>query len=165
MVKIMNDPIKFFNLESYIYTSNMYVFNEDYKLIKFDTPYDIIDYFYNIRLSFYEKRKKYLLSVYDKDKSILINRINFISGVISTKIKISNQPMVKIKKQLESLKFDKQNDSFDYLLRMTISSLTKEKIIELKSELSKIELTISKLSNMDISKLWINDLKILKKSL
>lgn len=165
MKNILDDPYKFFNLESYIHTKNMYAFDEEYTLRRFETPYDLIDYFYDVRLKYYDKRKKYLIDKINLDKDIISNRIKFINGVISSKIKIHRQPKLKIVNQLEVLKMTLVDDSYDYLLGMPIYSLTKEKMIELKELYEKKKIELEEIKNTEITKMWLDDLKILKKSL
>lgn len=165
MKSIMEYPYKFFNLESYIHTNNMYAFDENYKLKKFETPYDLIDYFFEVRIKYYEKRKNYIINKLENDKNILYNKIKFINNVISEKIKIYRQPKNKIEKQLDELKFMKIDDSFNYLLNLPIYSLTKEKMIELKELFNSKKLELDEIKNTDIDKLWLNDLKNLKKLL
>lgn len=165
MKNIMEDPYKFFNLESYIHTNNMYAFDENYILRKFDTPYDLIDYFFEIRIKYYDKRKNYIINKLENEKNILFNKIKFINNVISEKIKIYRQPKNKIEKQLDEFKFMKIDDSFNYLLNLPIYSLTKEKMIELKELYNSKKLELDEIKNTDIDKLWLNDLKNLKKLL
>jgi len=165
MKNIMEDPYKFFNLESYIHTNNMYAFDENYILRKFDNPYDLIDYFFEIRIKYYVKRKNYIINKLENEKNILFNKIKFINNVISEKIKIYRQPKNKIEKQLDEFKFMKIDDSFNYLLNLPIYSLTKEKMIELKELYNSKKLELDEIKNTDIDKLWLNDLKNLKKLL
>jgi len=165
MKNILEEPYKFLNLETYMHMKNMYAFDENYKLKKFETPYDLIDYFYDIRLSYYGKRKKYLIDKINLDKSIIYNRIKFINGVISNKIKIHRMAKDNIVSQLDVLKLMKIDESYDYLLGMPIYSLTKEKMIELKEQYEKKKAELEEIKNTEITKMWLKDLKELKKSL
>jgi len=162
MKKIMENPYKFFNLESYININNMYAFDINSKLKKFNSPYDIIEHFYNVRYDYYKKRKEYLLSKIDTDKKITYNKIKFIKYVISNKLKINNKPKLKIIEQLDNLNFLKINDSYDYLLNMSIYNLTKEKIEILLNEYNKIKEELNNLKKLSIENIWLKDLKQLK---
>ena len=165
MKKILENPYKFLNLETYIHMKNMYAFDENYILKKFEQPYDLIDYFYDIRLKYYDNRKKYLIKKINLDKSILYNRIKFINGVISNKIKIHRQTKVNIVNQLDTLKMTMVDDSYDYLLGMPIYSLTKEKIDELKEQYEKKKIELEEIKKTEITKMWLKDLRNLKKTL
>jgi len=165
MKNIMIDPYKFFNLESFINLNNMYLFDINYKLIKFESPYDIIDYYFDKRLDYYHKRKQYLINKKNTDKILLFNKIKFIKYIIQNKIIINKQPKINIINQLINLKFQKQNDTFDYLLNMPLYNLTKEKIDDFNKQLNNIKNDILLLKNTTINDMWINDLNILKKIL
>ena len=47
---------------------------------------DIMEEFFNLRLSFYEKRKTYLLSKLGREVGILNNKVKFILGVMADEI-------------------------------------------------------------------------------
>jgi DNA topoisomerase-2 len=49
--------IEFFKLTSKINTSNMICFDFDGKIKKYDSPEDILEAFYPVRLAYYQKRK------------------------------------------------------------------------------------------------------------
>jgi len=159
---IDSDPYKVFSLESYFNINNMYLFDENYKLVKFDSPYGLINYFYERRLVYYEKRKSYLIEQLEKEKQILYNRIKFINLVITNKITIHKQTKEKIESQLTEHRLLKINDSYDYLLTMMIYSLTKEKMIELKNSYDKKKDELERIKNTEVKTMWLEDLKELK---
>ena len=49
---------------------------------------DIMEEFFHLRLSFYEKRKSYLISKIAREVEILENKVKFILGYMNDKIKI-----------------------------------------------------------------------------
>lgn len=57
--------VEFFKLTSKLTTSNMICFDFEGKIKKYDSPEEIIEDFYPVRLAHYQKRKVcYSLSVY-----------------------------------------------------------------------------------------------------
>ena len=84
----------------------------------------------------------------------------FIKGVIEETIIIKNQSLEKIYKQLESAEriVKDNNDSFDYLLRMQMSSMTKEKLSQLKEDIRKLKNQLDELKSKTIEQLWKDDL-------
>lgn len=62
----------FFKLQSKISTSNMMLFNADGQIEKYTSPEHILADFYNIRLEYYELRRKHLL----KEAELLLQRIS-----------------------------------------------------------------------------------------
>jgi DNA topoisomerase-2 len=49
--------VEFFKLTSKVNTSNMICFDFDGKIRKYDTPEEILETFYPMRLAYYQKRK------------------------------------------------------------------------------------------------------------
>ena len=57
------------------------------------------------------------------------------------------------------MKFDKIDDSYDYLLKMSIYSLTEEDMHKLQKEFDKIKKDLSVVKATSIQDMWENDLK------
>ena len=163
MVKITKPEnlIKKFKLENKVYTSNMNLFDNN-KIVKYETPEEIIDVFYKKRLTDYKERKKSMLNDLEKDKTKLDNQVRFIKEVISGKLKINNRKKDLIEKDLVKGKYDKYDDSYSYLLGMPIYSLTKEKIDELNAAAKKRGDEIKSLKKTKEKDLWLEDLNELK---
>ena len=83
----------------------------------------------------------------------------FIELYIKGKLKINNVKKEELIEELEKLKFLKIEDSYDYLLKMPIYSLTFEKIEELKQAIEELENKIIDLKNSTAEQIWLNDLK------
>ena len=123
-------------MHSYLYTSNMVCFDEKEQLKKYSTVDEIIDSFCKVRFEFYKKRKNHQVSSLISVLSNLENKMKFVKGVIEDKIKIMNTKEDEIIKQLEENNFDKQDESFGYLLSLQVRTFTNEKVEELKKEIS-----------------------------
>ena len=78
----------------------MVLFTPTLKLRRYQTTMDIMEEFFNLRLSFYEKRKTYLLSKLGREVDMLNNKVKFILGVMSDEIQIKGR---KKKELAESL--------------------------------------------------------------
>lgn len=138
--------------------------NENGKLKIFESTADIIKYFVDFRLEYYHKRKQYLLDKMNKELKILSNRGRFIKAILDEKLKINNVAKSKIVEQIENMNLDKIDDSYDYLLRMPIYSLTKELFEKLKSDFTSKKEEIKKLESTDPKDMYVQDLNDLKKS-
>lgn len=137
--------------------------DENGKLKIFESTSEILKYFVDFRLSYYHKRKKYMLDKMNKELKILSNRGRFIKSILDEKLKINNVPKSKIVEQIEKINLDKIDGSFDYLLRMPIYSLTKELFEKLKSDFTSKKEEIKKLESTDPKEMYIIDLNELKK--
>lgn len=133
------------------------------KLKIFDSVSDIITYFVNFRLQYYHTRKKFLLDKMGKDLKILSNRGRFIKAILDEKLKVNNVPKSEIISGIETLNLDKIEDSYDYLLRMPIYSLTKEVFEKLKEDFKLKKEEIAKLEGTDPKDMYLLDLSELKK--
>ena len=137
--------------------------DENGKLKIFDNIPDIIEYFINFRLNYYYKRKQFLSDKMNRDLKILSNRGRFIKAIIDNKLKVNNVEKYKIIEGIESISLDKIDDSYDYLLRMPIYSLTKEMYDRLKEDFKMKKEEIAKLEETDPKDMYLCDLLELKK--
>lgn len=146
-------------------TENFTVLDEFGKLKIFESSAEIIEYFVKFRLTYYVKRKEYLINKIGKECSILEAKARFISAVVKGDLKVNNVPKITIVNWLEKNKYYKVEDNYDYLLRMPIYSLTKEmcqKLMEdLKNKRAELE-TTKKILPQD---LYRQDLLELRKSI
>ncbi|KAJ0989896.1 hypothetical protein J5N97_008252 [Dioscorea zingiberensis] len=82
---------KKFKLTTSISTSNMHLFDHNGIIKKYDTPEQILEEFFHLRLEFYEKRKKKLLDNLEFELMKLDNKVRFILGVVRNEIIVSNR--------------------------------------------------------------------------
>lgn len=133
------------------------------KLKIFETSEEIIEYFVNFRLTYYHKRKEFQLEKLNRELKILSNRGRFIKAILDEKLKINNVSKVEIIEGIELLKLEKIDDTFDYLLRMPIYSLTKELFEKLKEDFTKKKEEIKILEMTEPKDMYLLDLSELKK--
>jgi DNA topoisomerase-2 len=133
------------------------------KLMIFENTSDIIKYFVDFRLKYYHKRKQFLLDKLNRELKILSNRGRFIKAIIDGKLKVNNVSKAIIIEGIEAMSLDKIDDSYDYLLRMPIYSLTKEMYDKLKEDFTIKKEEIKVLESTDPKDMYILDLTELKK--
>jgi DNA topoisomerase-2 len=118
--------------------SNIHLYNSNGQIRKYHSPESILKEFYDVRLTFYTKRKEYLIDKLNKELNILKYKVMFIEYVLDKKIIIERQKKINIINKLIELKFPKlvdsnNEESYDYLTEMSLFSLTEEKIDELNN--------------------------------
>jgi DNA topoisomerase-2 len=133
------------------------------KLKIFETSEDIIEYFVNFRLTYFYKRKEFQLNKLNKELKVLSNRGRFIKAILDEKLKINNVSKSDIILSIEELKLEKIDDSYDYLLRMPIYSLTKELFEKMKKDFTDKKAEIKTLEETDVKDMYLLDLSELKK--
>lgn len=133
------------------------------KLKIFESTSEMIEYFVEFRLTYYHKRKQFLLDKLNRELKILSNRGRFIKAIIDGKLKVNNVAKAQIIEGIESMSLDKIDDSYDYLLRMPIYSLTKEMYEKLKEDFVSKKEEIKILEETDPKDMYLFDLTELKK--
>jgi DNA topoisomerase-2 len=146
-------------------TENLTCLDENGKLIIFKNVTDLINYFVKFRLTFYDKRKKYMLDQLADQHNKMSNRAKFIKSIIDNKLKVNNRPKQDIVTDLEKMKFDKIEFSYDYLLNMAIHSLTKEKYEELLKQIGENEAESKRINAIEPIDMYREDLKELRKKM
>lgn len=143
-------------------TENLTTIDETGSLKIFEKAEDIVTHFVNVRLEFYIKRKEFIINKLNRELALISNKARFIQDIIKGKLKINNVPKKEILEYLEKSKYDKIDDSFNYLLNMAIHSLTSERYQDLLKEEGdkKTELEITK--SMDHKNMYMKDLLTLK---
>ena len=146
-------------------TNNMYLFNENLILTKYNSPLDILGCFYDIRIDYYEKRKIYITEKLEKELLLLDSKARFIKEYINGILQINNKSKDFIIKSLENGNYPKDDSSYDYLLKLPIYSLTLEKIQELNRNCESKQKSLLFIQSKTPEELWKIDLEELLKKL
>jgi DNA topoisomerase-2 len=149
---------KMFHLNKRFSLGNMHLYNYNGTITRYETIYDIIDEFYNVRLELYQKRKDNKLENLEYYLKLISFKVKFILMIINKKLEINNKKKSEIEEKLIELKFIKIEDSYNYLLSMPIYNLTQEKIEELKKQEKEKQTEYDTLLKMKPHDLWLIDL-------
>lgn len=146
--------LEFFKLTTKINTSNMICFDFEGKIKRYDSPEEILEDFYPVRLAYYQKRKDFLAGELQDTFEKLTNQARFVQMIVDKKLSVANRkkadivgdlrkhefrPFPKNAKKKQNQEADANDDEdeeenvggmgdYDYLLGMAIWSLTKEKV-------------------------------------
>ena len=156
---------KVFKLSSSLTTTNMVLHDDTGNMRKMESVEEILKYFTDIRLDYYQKRKEYQLGELEKEINTLKIKIRFIMDFIESRLIINNKSKADIIEQLEKMEYPKKDNEYDYLLRMPIYNLTKEKIDEFNELLNNKKTDFDNLTIKTPKDLWKCDLDALKKYL
>lgn len=121
---------------------------------KHSTANDILEEFYNVRLPFFEKRRKSLIEIIKDKIKVLSSRIRFIQLVLEDKITWRNQKKSSIIDQLTKLEFEDVTFVNDF----KFYGFTKEEIDKLKSKVEKQEKLLDKYEKITPEEMWLEDL-------
>ena len=162
-----NDFEKKFSITNRINLTNMYLFDKNKQIKKYDTVVQILDEFYELRLEYYKKRKQLLLDKLEELLKIFKSKIKFINDILNKKLNLYNLPKDKIINILKLNKFYliKEEQPYDYLIKMSFYSFSKEKITELQNKYKDKKKEFDNLNKIKIEQMYSNDLDILLKNL
>jgi DNA topoisomerase-2 len=145
-------------LTSSISTSNMHLNTSKNQLKKYTNVYDIIADYSMVRLEMYTKRKVYLIQVLDEKLKELSNRVHYIRLVLKGTIDLRNKKIAEINDLLQQLKLEKQNDSYSYLIKMPMDSVSSEHVEQIERDLSKLTSDKTILINSTEKQMWLHEL-------
>lgn len=152
-------------------TTNMYLYDQNGVIRKYDTTVDIIREYFEIRLVYYQKRKELMIQELKYKSGKASAKARFISDIISGKISVvrSGRPIPKSEwvTQLENsnppfplygknMSCDKLN--YSYLINMALHSLTQETLDELLKEKDELINMLENLKEKTPGTLWNEDL-------
>ncbi|CAI5531036.1 unnamed protein product, partial [Closterium sp. Naga37s-1] len=83
-------------------TGNMHLFDAAGRMKKYDSPEEIIEDFYGIRLGYYEQRKEHQVAQLRHELLRLDNRARFVRAVIQGDVVITNRKQADIVAQLKA---------------------------------------------------------------
>jgi len=147
--------------------TNMHLYDETGNIKKYNSPIEILEDFYNVRLDYYEKRKKYIIDKLTKELNILNYKMKFINDVLNKVIIIERKRKQEIINKLIELEYPQltdgdKNESYDYLIGMPLYNLTLEKIAEFENKCKNKEQELVNVRTTSLENMWSNELTELR---
>ena len=159
LVTMTNEAIeKTLKLATTVSTSNMHMFNAECKLHKYETVAEIIDEFYEVRLSTYAKRKANQVKVMEHKLVKLSNRAKYIMGNLNDTIDLRRKSNEAVVKLLEEKGFDRIDGEYTYLIKMPMDSVTKENVEAILKEKADTETELDILRGTSCETMWMQEL-------
>ncbi|RHN79034.1 putative DNA topoisomerase (ATP-hydrolyzing) [Medicago truncatula] len=174
-----------FNLTCTISTSNMYLFDAEGKIMKYNSPEQILEEFCRLRQEYYVKRKEYLVKNFKQLLRSLKMKQTFITNVVYASCRIyrraeflteilkkvkSSEPQVAgaIDYGSEEQKADEQETvatlgDYKYLSSLPLESFTRESLVKLEAELGEKKKELKTLKDTSPDSMWLNDLMLFEK--
>ena len=166
LLKPLSDKqiITLLGLKKNISTANMTVMNMD------DTPgiydiYSLVNKWCELRFPYYIKRKEAVLKNMANRLSKLEEKHRFIKSVVNKTIIIMSIPKKTIVTKLQQMKFKKKDGTYDYLLSIPISKLTKDEIDKHEREIRQLKKEMNLYNKNTYEMLWENELTKLRADL
>jgi DNA topoisomerase-2 len=147
-------------------TTNMNMFDANEKLKKYNTPEEIVDDYYPVRIEYYQKRKAYLVDALRKELLVLSNRARYISEILDDTIDLRRKTTTMMVQILKDRNYDMQqgddcdscSTGYKYLLKLPMDSVSEENVEKLRTEKEKKEKELAHLESKTTQNLWQDDL-------
>jgi DNA topoisomerase-2 len=153
-------------LHSYLYTSNMVLFNEKNQLRKNKNVDEVLDNFCRVRYDYYVKRKLHQMKSLKAEVCFLGNKERFVQEVINEEILIMNEKESNIIEELSNRGYDEDpkketNDGgFDYLLRMQVRTFTEDKIRQIRKDIISAQQKLDSIRDTTETDMWLGELAV-----
>ena len=141
-------------------TSNMHLFDYNDKLVKYESPADIIDDYFVARYDLYNVRVTFIINQLESELLVLTNKVKYIEKTLDGTIDLRRKSKTEVNQLLETLQFDIIDDdvNYHYLVKMTMDCVTEENIQKLNANYSAKAQELNKLKNTTIEELWLSEL-------
>ena len=161
---------KVLKLTSKLSLTNMMLFDRNDVIQQYSSVSEIMDYFFGIRLEFYEKRKEYQIRVMEEELVMIRAKVRFIRGIVEETIVVYKKSTDELSLLLEELSFPKlkasksaTTEGYQYLLGMSIQSLTSDTLASLEKNLCVKEEELETLKRKTIQQIWVDELLLFEK--
>jgi DNA topoisomerase-2 len=154
----VNDLEKMMKLTTSLSTTNMHMFNHQFKLHKYATVGEIIDDFYGVRLDIYGKRKAALIKDMQKKLMKLSNRARYILETLEGVVDLRRKNAQQVTELMDARKFDKLEGDYKYLIKMPMDSVTQENVQSILKEKEETEKELNILTATTLEKMWLSEL-------
>ncbi len=153
------DILKLVKTESEVFVA----IDEDMKVKTFESIAEIFLYYIEVKSKYLKKRKAHIIDKLSKEIELDMSKYLFIKMIVDDELVINKRSSDAISADLDKVdKIIKVNDSYSYLLNMSISSLTKEKMESLQSGIKQKKDYLKEIKAKSISEIWLDDLKKIK---
>ena len=154
---------KLLKLSTSVSSTNMHMFNSEFKLHKYTNVEEIIEDFYQVRMATYQKRKDSLIADMRKLLVKLSNRARYILANLDGSIDLRRKTAAQVTELLVSMKFDKIDEDYKYLIKMPMDSVTSENVASILKEKEDTEKSLAQLMATTLEQMWLSELENLEK--
>lgn len=156
----INGLEKLLKLSTTVSTTNMHLFNEECKLQKFNNIKEIIEAHAVSRLHHYNLRKRFLVSVLDKKLLKMNNKARYIKAILNDELDLRKKKSQELHDILVESNYKKVDDSFKYLIKMPMDSVTEENVQQIMEERDETQDELEFIKKMSIQKMWYSELEL-----
>lgn len=163
--KILEDPVKELKLQKTILTSNMHLFDKNGLIKKYNNVYEIINEWMTSRFPWYAIRKRHLISELSGQLDVVSSKYRFLQMIMKDELVVYRRKRDDVIADLQKDGFKMVSDSYDYLLKMPVTSFTEEMLEKLQKEIDDVSGRLEDVKKTSVEQMWLNDLDDVEKVL
>lgn len=146
-------------LKGTISLKDMILYDGENTLKKFSSPEEILEDFFILRAKKYKERKNAYIKILKRDIEEYTVRSNYIDDVVEERLIIRKRKTEELHKEMNDKKYPLD------LLKMHMSSMTKEKVHKYRKDVEDAKAELERYEALDIYDIWLEELKELKEVL
>ena len=150
---------KVLGLSEKVKTSNMHCFDSNGHIRKYTTPNEVLVEFANRRLELYIQRKAHLLKELNAKMPYHTNVVKFIRATCDGSVDLRRKTDEECDAILKGAGLEPMDDSYDYLLKLPMKSLTLSNITKHEKDLETLQNKYAALEKTYPHELWMADLQ------
>jgi DNA topoisomerase-2 len=155
-----NQLEKAFKLYTTKTETNMYLFDHRQRLSKYNSVYEIIDAYFPVRLSLYQKRKEHMIQQLEREVMKLHNEARFIEEQCEDIIDLRRKKKQQVIDMLKDREYDMLDgdEEFKYLRTMRMEQVEEENIEKLRKKRDDKKKELETLKNTSTETMWSSEL-------
>lgn len=140
-------------------TENFTVVDENNKIVVYQSAKEVLEHYITIKLAYLQKRKNNMIDQLESDIRFDFSKYLFIKMIVDDELVINKRKKADIEKDLDKVgEIIKRDNSYDYLLNMSIQSLTEERMKKLQADIKTAKATLDTLVKKSVEQIWTEEL-------
>lgn len=149
---------KLLKLTTTVSTTNMNLFTAELKLKKYASVDEIICDYFVVRMDAYARRKKYLMENMQHKLMKMTNKARYIQAILNDEIDLRRKTAQQLDSMLEAAQYDRVEESYKYLIKMPMDSVTVENVEAILKEREETEREFQLLQSTTEPQMWLAEL-------
>jgi DNA topoisomerase-2 len=165
--KTLEKMVKQMKLTTTLSTSNMYLFNKNETLTKYENANAILNDFIETRMEYYETRKQSQLKHLQGLLMLYSNKYRFITELLDNVLDLRKKKATVIETMLIERKYDHLEDKggYNYLIKMPMDMVNEENVEKLKQDFDQTKEALEALKQKNIVDMYYEELCELEKAI
>ena len=145
-------------------SSNMHLFDANDKLKKYTNVVEIIDDYFETRLTLFQVRKTHMIQALTKELLLVSNKTKYIKENLDGTIDLRRKKREEVNAMLKSKEYSvvDGDEDYKYLTRMPMDSVTEENVAKLMKEHGDKTVELNKVMSMSPQQMWFKELSQLE---